>query len=127
MKFNGKLGGVDHFLQNINLVKIMFMSWLLFLVFIACTRLEIEAACRKLMEDYRLCFCSAISFLLTYILLRASSSPHNVVITVPEFGLKIWRSILHKSTAAICLEGHPEFAVLRCSSKMSVSKASVLW
>ena len=40
---------------------------------------------------------------------------------------KVWCSELYRITAGVCEEGHPEFKVLRCSSKKSGSKASVWW
>ena len=38
---------------------------------------------------------------------------------------KIWSLKFYKNTIGICLEGHPEFKVLRYSNKKSGSKASV--
>ena len=48
-----------------------------------------------------------------------------VVVLLQALEQKVWSSKPYRSTAGICQEGHPEFKVLRCSSKKSGVKVSV--
>ena len=52
-------------------------------------------------------------------------SRSGVVVSLRASGRKVSSSKLYKNTTGIRQEGHPEFKVLRCSSRKSGSKASV--
>ena len=63
---------------------------------------------------YYKCHCVMLLYYVLYILssMRASEQ-------------MVWSLKLNRNTAGILQEGHPEFKVLRCSSKKSGSKVSV--